>query len=280
MNVTPTVRSIAALLLAATVATAPALAQESAADPDTVRATVNGEPITQAEIEAFIADQSPQVQAAPREQIEPAVIERIVTSRLLIALAREAGVDQDEDYKRQLDIVALQILQNAYLTKQIEERLTEERVQALYEEFVEANPPVEEIRASHILVEQKEEAQAIAERVRGGEDFGDVARESSTGPSASSGGDLGYFQRGQMVPTFSEAAFALEVDQISDPVQTQFGWHVIKLTDRREAPPPTLDQMRDQLNQQLTNQIVDEIITGAREGAEIVTYDADGKPVE
>ncbi len=281
MHAPTIVRSIAAVLLAVGVgAGTPAVAQDGEKNLEQVRAKVNGEEITQADVEDFIANLAPQVQAAPRAQIEPAVIDQLINSKLLVRLARESGIEEDERYKNQLEAVALRILQNVYLTRQIEERLTEERVQKLYEEFVAANPPSEQVRASHILVEQKEEAQEIAERVRGGEDFGEVAREKSTGPSASSGGDLGYFERGQMVPTFSEAAFALDVDQISDPVQTQFGWHVIKVTDRRQAPPPSLDEMREQLNQQLTNDIVDEVINGAREGAEIAKFDAQGKPAE
>lgn len=269
-------RLLAAFLTMAVVVGGGTALAQNAADGTQVRATVDGEEITQADVEDFIAQLAPQIQAAPREQIEPAVIEQLVNSKLLVRLARTAGLEDDAEYKRQVEAVALRILQSVYLRREIEARLTDERLQKSYDEFVAANPPVEQVRASHILVEDKEEAQAIAERVRGGEDFGDVAREKSTGPSASDGGDLGYFERGQMVPTFSEAAFSLEVSEVSDPVQTQFGWHVIKVTDRRQAPPPTLDEMRGELTQQLTSDIVDEVVAGAREGVEIVTFDAEG----
>ena len=106
-------------------------------------------------------------------------------------------------------------MQNVYLSRKIESGLTEDRLKKLYDEFVADNPPAEQIRASHILVETKETAQAITSEVRGGADFGEVARRESTGPSASAGGDLGYFEKGQMVPTFSEAAFALEIGEVS-----------------------------------------------------------------
>ena len=255
-----------------------AVAQES--QPDPVRATVAGEEIRQSDVDAFIAQLPEQVQSAPREQIDPLVVNELVNTRLVVALARTAGTEQDAEYKRQAEVAVLRILQNVYLSRQIESGLTEDRLKKLYDEFVADNPPTEQIRASHILVETKETAQAIATEVRGGADFAEVARRESTGPSASAGGDLGYFEEGQMVPTFSEVAFALEVDEVSDPVQTQFGWHVIKLTDRRQAPPPSLDEVRDELTQQLTNVIVQEVLTEARKGVTVVLYDAKGNPIE
>lgn len=255
-----------------------AVAQESPQDP--VRATVAGEEIRQSDVDAFIAQLPEQVQSAPREQIDPLVVNELVNTRLVVALARSAGTEQDAEYKRQAEIAVLRILQNVYLSRQIESGLTEDRLKKLYDEFVADNPPTEQIRASHILVETKEAAQAIATEVRGGADFAEVARRESTGPSASAGGDLGYFEEGQMVPTFSEVAFSLEVDEVSEPVQTQFGWHVIKLTDRRQAPPPALDEVRDELTQQLTNVIVQEVLTEARKGVTVVLYDAKGNRIE
>ena len=255
-----------------------ALAQES--DQDRVRAKFGNEEILQSEIEAFISQLPDQVRAAPREQIEPLVINELINTRLVARLARSAGTQDSEEYKRQVEISAARILQTVYLTAEIDERLTEDRLNKAYEAFVAANPPTEQIRASHILVEAKEDAQAIADEVRGGGDFAEVARRESTGPSASAGGDLGFFEKGQMVPTFAEAAFALEKDEVSDPVQTQFGWHVIKLTDRRQTPPPTLDEVRGELSEQLTGEIMGEVLAEAREGVTIETFDADGTLIE
>lgn len=270
-------RLIGALLVLALIAPASlALAQ----DEDRVRAKFGGEEIRQSDIEAFISQLPEQVRGAPRDQIEPLVVNELINTRLVARLARAAGTQDQEEYKRQLEVVAARILQNVYLSAQIDERLTEDRITKAYDEFVAANPPTEEIRASHILVEAKEEAQAIVEEVRGGGDFAEVARRESTGPSASAGGDLGFFEKGQMVPTFADAAFALEIDEISDPVQTQFGWHVIKLTDRREAPPPTLDEVRGELTQQLQEAILAEVLEEAREGVTIETFDADGNLIE
>ncbi len=255
-----------------------ALAQGS--DQDRIRAKFAGEEIRQSDIEAFISQLPEQVRAAPRDQIEPLVINELVNTRLIARLARSAGTQDQEEYKRQLEVVAARILQNVYLGAQVEARLTEARITEAYDAFVAANPPAEEVRASHILVEAKENAQAIADEVRGGGDFAEIARRESTGPSATSGGDLGFFEKGQMVPTFAEAAFALEIDEVSDPVQTQFGWHVIKLTDRRQASPPTLDEVRGELTEQLEEEILGEVLAEAREGVTIETFDANGNPTE
>jgi peptidyl-prolyl cis-trans isomerase C len=249
-------------------------------DQDRVRAKFAGEEIRQSDIEFFVSQLPDQVRAAPRDQIEPLVVDELINTRLVARLARSAGTQDNEDYKRQVGDAAARILQAVYLGGQIEERMTEERLAKAYEVFVAENPPTEQIRASHILVEAKENAQAIAEEVRGGGDFAEVARRESTGPSASAGGDLGYFEKGQMVPTFAEAAFALEADEVSDPVQTQFGWHVIKRVDRRQTPPPSLDEVRGELTQQLTGEIMGEVLSEAREGVTIEKFDAEGNPVK
>ncbi|MDA0367101.1 MAG: peptidylprolyl isomerase [Proteobacteria bacterium] len=278
-----TLSNVARLSGALAVVTFVGLASVAAAQgsgPDRVRAIIAGEEIRQSDVDAFIGQLPEQVRAAPREQIDPLVVNELVNTRLVVKLARAAGTEQDETYKLQVETASLRILQNVYLSSQIEAGVTDERLQKLYEEFVAANPPAEQIRASHILVEAKEAAQAIAAEVRGGADFAEVARRESTGPSASAGGDLGFFEKGQMVATFSEVAFALELNETSDPVQTQFGWHVIKLTDRRQAPPPALDEVREELTQQLTNDIVQEVLVRAREGVTIETFDVDGNRIE
>jgi peptidyl-prolyl cis-trans isomerase C len=256
------------------------LAFGQGSDQDRVRAKFAGEEIRQSDIEFFVSQLPDKVRAAPREQIEPLVVDELINTRLVARLARSAGTQDNEDYKRQVEDAAARILQTVYLAGQIQERMTEERLDKAYEVFVAENPPTEQIRASHILVEAKESAQAIVAEVRSGGDFAEVARRESTGPSASAGGDLGFFEKGQMVPTFAEAAFALEVNEVSDPVQTQFGWHIIKLANRRQTPPPSLDEVREELTQRLTGEIMGEVLSEAREGVTIEKFDAEGNPVE
>ena len=256
------------------------LAFGEGSDQDPVRAKFAGEEIRQSDIEFFVSQLPDKVRAAPREQIEPLVVDELINTRLVARLARSAGTLDSEDYKRQVEDASARILQTVYLSGQIEERMTEERLVKAYAIFVAENAPTEQIRASHILVEDKESAQAIAEELRNGGNFAEVARRESTGPSANAGGDLGYFEKGQMVPTFAEAAFALEVDEVSDPVQTQFGWHVIKLADRRQTPTPSLEEVREELIQQLTGVIMGEVLSEAREGVIIEKFDGEGNLVE
>ena len=148
---------------------------------------------------------------------------------------------------------------------------TEEELQAAYQETVAAIPEEEEFNASHILVETEDEAKAIISELEGGADFAELAKEKSTGPSGPNGGELGWFGRGSMVPDFENAAIALDVGAISAPVQTQFGWHVIKLNDKRIKPAPTLAEIRDQLVQQIQSQKLEARITELRDGASVET---------
>jgi peptidyl-prolyl cis-trans isomerase C len=148
--------------------------------------------------------------------------------------------------------------------------VSEEDIQAAYDAEYGAMDPQEEYNASHILVETEEEAIAVKETIEGGADFAEIAREKSTGPSGPNGGELGWFGTGMMVAPFEAATIALEVGEISDPVQTQFGWHIIKLNETRMAEIPQIDAVRDELTATLRREAIDQIITSSTKGAEIV----------
>ena len=142
-------------------------------------------------------------------------------------------------------------------------------MRAAYDETVASQPPVEEVHARHILVATEDEAKAVAEEIAAGADFAETAKARSTGPSGPRGGDLGWFAKGAMVPEFADAAFALKPGEVSAPVQTQFGWHVIKLEDRRVKPAPTFEEMREELTQQLQTKAAEAAVLAARESAEV-----------
>ena len=151
---------------------------------------------------------------------------------------------------------------------------------AIYEEYKQANPPAEETRARHILLETEERANELLAMAQSGSDFAELAREYSTGPSAGQGGDLGYFGSGAMVKEFQEAADALAVGEVSAmPVKTQFGWHIIKIEDRRMSAPPSIDEMRGQLTGQLRQQIVSEIFESRIAQADVQRFDLEGNPI-
>ena len=165
--------------------------------------------------------------------------------------ARALELDKSEVFKIRQTYLEERALRRAYFSSFIQKDVTDEAVRAAYDAQVSNVPPQEEIHARHILVATLEDAQAVIAELDAGRPFEDVAREKSTGPSGPNGGDLWFFRQGQMVPAFEAAAFALQPGEVSEPVQTQFGWHVIKVEERRQSAPPAFETVAGQLRQQL-----------------------------
>lgn len=281
--------ALSAAALVALLAAAPltALAQtdstEAPADEDPVVATVNGDPIYQSEVIAAIETLPPQVRQLPQQMLLPAVADQIATGRLIAEQARAQGLNDDPEVEARLQQARTNILQEVWLDRQVQERLTDERIDAAYDAWLEQNPPQEQVRARHILVDERETAEEVITALDAGGDFATLAQEYSTGPSGAGGGDLGYFGRNEMVAPFAEAAFALEPGSYTDdPVETQFGWHVILVEDTRSAEPPPLEQVRQQVQQQAEQQIIRDLVAEVREGAEVTVlgHDASGMPTE
>lgn len=157
--------------------------------------------------------------------------------------------------------------------------LSDEEMQDGYQEAIASIPVTAEYSAAHILVETEDEAKSIAEEAAGGADFAELAKEKSVGPSGPNGGELGWFGEGQMVPEFEAAVMALEDGAISEPIQTQFGWHVIKLNESREKPKPTFDELKSSIEEKLRRLKVEEQLEALREASEIKMQD-DGFPAE
>ena len=149
---------------------------------------------------------------------------------------------------------------------------TQAMLQTAYEKALSSLKNIEEFNASHILLEDKESALEILKSLELGKEFSTLAQEKSTGPSGSNGGQLGWFGSGQMVPEFETAVMVLEIGMVSQPVQTQFGWHVIKLNDRRLKPVPTLEEMKPELIQQLSQERIDEIVRSNTEKATLKLF--------
>lgn len=264
-------------LLAVAAGPLPALAQ----DDNPVVATVNGEEIRRNEVIDAIRRMPQQIQQMPPDILIPAIAERIVDGRLMAAQGYAENVQDNEEVKQRVAEAEREIVQGFWVDQEIAARITEEAVAAAYAEMLAANPPAEEINARHILVETEDEGKALIQRLSDGEDFVALAAEASVGPSGPNGGDLGYFTKEQMVAPFAEAAFAMDVGSISEnPVQTQFGWHVIRVEDRRMTPPPTLEQLREQIEGGLAEQSYREIVAELREGADIVLFGPNGEVQE
>lgn len=236
---------------------------------DTVVITVEGTPITLGELIVARRSLPQEYQDLPDEVLMSALIEQLANQVLLENAAREAGLEQQPAVRIAMKNQARAVLASAWMAQQIADRVGPEAIEAAYQQAVASAEPVEEVRAAHILVEDEATAKEIKQKLDEGGDFAALAAEYGTDGTASRGGDLGWFVYDQMVPEFADAAFAMEPGTISDPVETPFGWHVIKLFEKRQQPKPALEEVRDKIVQGLTETAQSEILGAAREGADI-----------
>ncbi|MFN3546807.1 MAG: peptidylprolyl isomerase [Mesorhizobium sp.] len=244
------------------------------AQDKTVVATVNGSPITENDLEMARGDLGPQFAQLPEEQKRAAALSAAIEIRLLSDKAAEEGLADTEAFKDRMEFLRQRALHSAFIENKIAGEVTDDAVRARYDKEVAATPPANEIRARHILVATKEEADSIIAQLEAGGDFEAIAKEKSTDGAASQGGDLGYFGPGQMVPPFEEAAFALDVGQFSkQAVQTQFGFHVIKVEDKRAQQPPAFDQVKDQVRTLLFRETYFAAVKALREAATVEIQD-------
>ena len=262
---------VAAAMIAPMIALAAplAVAQDSA-----VVATINGEPVTETDLAVAMADLNEQFAQLPEDQRRAAALSAVIEIRLLAAAAEAAGLAQGDEFERRMALLRQRALHSAFIDEEIAAKVTDEAVRARYDRQISEMPSTNEVRARHIIVDTKEEAEAVIAELDAGGDFEAIAREKSKDGAAAQGGDLGYFSAGRMVPEFEEAAFALEVGAHSaEPVQTQFGWHVIKIEDKRVQQPPAFEQVADQFRSLLLRETYFAKVTELREGAQVEIAD-------
>jgi peptidyl-prolyl cis-trans isomerase C len=252
----------------------PAQAQD--ADADTVLATVNGTEITLGHLVAMRGRLPAQYQSLPDDVLFEGMVDQLIQQQVLADAARE-------DLAR-ADALGLENEQRAYLAGRMIDRAAQEAlgddaaIQALYDETFGGAEPETEWNASHILVATEEEAQALVDQLGEGADFAELARENSTGPSGPNGGSLGWFGTGMMVPEFEQAVQGLEPGGVSEPVQTQFGWHVVKLNETRLREAPALEDVRDQLVQQVQSEAVDAELARLTDQAQVERAEVEVDP--
>lgn len=241
-------------------------------DSDTVLASVNEEEITLADVREEIAKLPPQVRQQNNEaRLVPLIVNQMINTDLLTDAAYAAGLLENEAVQDRLKQTEAQLVREFYVRQMIEGQITEDKLRARFEEFLFETPRQTEVKARHILVDDQAKANELIQELNDGAEFADLAAEHSTGPSAERGGDLGYFTARDMVPAFAEAAFSLDPGQITqEPVKTQFGWHIIKMEDRRKQPKPSFEEVEPQLRAQMTESILQEKLAELRE-AENVT---------
>ncbi len=247
------------------------------AESDPVVATVNGSPIHASDVRDAMAGLPAEYRNLPQKMLFPMMLDQLIDRKALVMLAEKQGLNKDPQVERQMARAADGALQNALLSRDVGPLVTDAKVKERYDATIANKPGEEEVHAAHILVASEDEAKKLIAQLKGGADFAKLAKEHSTDPGAAQGGDLGWFKKGDMLPAFADAAFAMQPGQISEtPVHTQYGWHIIKVEGRRQAPPPTFAQARDQLRQDMIQEGVRKMVAQAKQGLTIQRFNADG----
>jgi peptidyl-prolyl cis-trans isomerase C len=244
-----------------------------AEDANPVLAKVNGAEIRQSDLALAEEELGPSL-----AQMDPAtkkenVLSFLIDMKIVAKAAEDKKVENDEDFKRRLAFARNRLLMDSLLATEGKAATTDDAMKKVYEDASKQITGEQEVHARHILVETEDEAKAVEEELKKGADFAELAKKKSKDPGASDGGDLGFFTKDQMVPEFSAVAFALEPGKISDPVKSQFGWHVIKVEEKRNRKAPDFDQVKGQIETYVTRKAQADYVAKLREGAKIERMD-------
>jgi peptidyl-prolyl cis-trans isomerase C len=252
-------------------------------------ARVDGEEVRMSDVVAVASEVlPPELRRVPpgalMQMLPPEVsrqlVDRAITERALVSAARAAGLDRDEEVRRRIRRAGEQELQQALLTREVAGKVTDDAIRARYDQEAAKRQGEPEVHARHILVPTEAAAREAMAELAKGADFAEVAKRRSTDPGAAQGGDLGFFKRGDMVPEFAETAFALQPGQVSAaPVKSPFGWHVIKVEERRAAAAPSFEDAKPQLQRQMLEEGVEAMVQRIRSGAKIERLDSAAAPV-
>lgn len=286
--------SLRAGLLALPLLAAPAFAQAPPAQPPAsaappaaaapapdqqVLARVNGKPITLGDVAEAAQTLPEEYRAMPQAMLVPLLLDQLISRRLVADAGRAAGIEQTEAFKRRMAKAEDEALTQTFISQKLDGVLTDAALRARYQTEIADKPADFKVCARHILVASEADAKAAIEEISKGADFAAVARARSSDGSRNQGGDLGCFSKEEMVAPFAEAAFALPPGQVSaSPVQTQFGWHVIKVDRREEQPKPTFEQAMPQLRRELAEATINSLVEQLRGQAQIERLDQPARP--
>jgi peptidyl-prolyl cis-trans isomerase C len=262
----------ALLLIAACIALLPL----PAAADDPVVARVNDVEIKQSDLDYAASEVGPRIASLPALDRRRVLLQYLIENELMAGAGQKDSLDKADNFPGRAAYHQRRALRDAFFDAKISEAVTEADAKKIFDEKIAELKPEQEVHARHILVATEEEAKEVAERLKKGEDFAALAKEKSKDSSAD-GGDLGFIARGQTLKPFEDAAFALEVGQISEPVQTQFGWHIIKVEEKRDQPLPSFDQVKEAIIAQLVQAKAQEVVTGLRDSAKIEVVDPELK---
>lgn len=262
-------------LALALVAAVPAALPAPAIAEDKVVATIDGKPITEADLAVADSEIGGDMGSMSPDQKRMSLVEFLIDNQLFAEAAAANKLDQGPEFESRLAYLKRRALRELYFDKVIKASVSDAEARTLYDTQVKKLKPEEEVQASHILVESEAAAKEIKEKLKNGGDFAALAKENSKDPgSKDNGGDLGFFTRGQMVPQFEEVVFNLNKGDVSDPVQTQFGWHIIKVLDKRMKAPPAFDVVKDRILQSMLLQKASQTAVDLRSKAKIEYVDA------
>ncbi len=246
-----------------------------------VVAKVDGHDITRVDVYRFIEMMPAQIQQMPATAVYPLALEQVINTRLIQNKAESANLETSPEFKREVEMAKQQIARNIYVQKVVDEQISESALKSEYDALMAKAPNVEERKASHVLVESKEKAEAIIKQVADGANFNEIAKKESKDPTAAqNSGDLGWFTKEAMVPEFAKAAYAMKKGDVSTaPIKTSFGWHVIKLEDVRTQPKPTFEQVKPALEMQKRREVLEKMVNDWRSASTIEVFDINGDPL-
>ncbi|MDH3704115.1 MAG: peptidylprolyl isomerase [Alphaproteobacteria bacterium] len=279
----PSIAAAFCLILLGAIAAAPAMAQKPAAkaakkSAKIVVARVEGKPIYRYEVVRAFQSLPPNFRKRGLPAVYEEVLETLIKRKMMTIYGRREKYHKNAEVRRRLKVAEDQIIREVYLDKLIRKYLTEDRIRAHYDEFVRRNPPADVVRARHVLLSSEDKAKSITKQALGGKDFAELAKANSEGPSAPRGGDLGYFAKGEMVKPFSDAAFKLKKGAITKkPVKTKFGWHIIKVEDRRKRKVPPYKKIKSRMRQEVWAKLGENFLQQYRSQAKVERFAFDGK---
>ena len=244
-----------------------------AQDADPVVARANGVDIHQSDLTMAEDDIGSGMPQMGPDQKRDYLITYLADVIILSQAADKQQLGNRSNVKQRIEFERHKALMEALLQDTAQAAQTDEALHKVYDEAVKQMPNEQEVRARHILVPTEDEAKEIETQLKNGADFATLAKQKSKDPGAADGGDLGYFTKDQMVPEFADVAFKLDKGQISDPVKTQFGWHIIKVEDKRTKPTPTFDEVKGQLQNYVARRAQAELVANLRKTATIERVD-------
>jgi peptidyl-prolyl cis-trans isomerase C len=247
-----------------------------------VVATVDGKPITRVDVFRYIKMMPAQVQQMPPASVYPLALDQVINTRLVQNKAESAGLENDAEVQQQLDMAKQQIIRTVFVQREVDKLISESDIKSKYNDTIGKQPAIEELKASHILVDSEAKAKELIAKLSEGADFAKLAAENSGDPgNKDKGGDLGWFAKSDMVPEFSEAAFKIAKGSVgASPIQTQFGWHVVKVEDKRERPKPTYEEVKPMIQVELRREKLEKMLDGWKKTANVEKFDINGNAVK